>query len=702
MRIKVINTLIPLLIFCTSAVLAQASHESVNSYHQQGLFDLNEGNIAKAETLFCYSAKEYSYAPSWYELAKIEFNKNTVYSRGKARDYIQKAIWKDPENIEYRMLKAKLLEVFSSSMAYDVYEEIAEIDPDNTEALFNMGRISEQQFYEYHNSFMNYESGSSISYNDYAYKFFSRAEKEFRRAIKSDPGRTDSYVYLSYLYSEVGEFEKGIPLLNRVIQLDSLNKKAFLFLGYLYYKTLRYDSCQDAYQKALDLMTEKERKEFKDSTTMMLSMDENIEPEKIDKIVDNFWSLRDPLYLTKYNERLLEHFSRVAYSNIMFSVVKQNIAGWKSDRGEIMVRYGEPLNRLRLRPYINAGGKTQLMLKTDLWVYKNKTFGFTDDNWTGNFRFSVPNSGGRYLTQFQFDTYSYINYLRRAVPDEYEPKFKGPVFTLPYAVSQFKDLNNDENPNTQLYLNYALNLSHDYEIGNKYRIPHQAGLFVLDGNDKTGQKVGEYTFLGDEKELKLSRYEKYWINSLEIEAKPDSVLLAFEVIRNKDGGVSTNHFKFPVKVFSGRKLNMSDIVLAAGVEKQSSGKYPLIRKKMGILPNPTSTFTHNSDIFIYYEVYNLEQDKDQETNFEQKITLKKLNENSFMEDLVSSISSIFGSKNEDEITLTTNYQSFEKNTQIYLQLDMNKNKPGDYIITVTINDKLTGSETSSETLIKWR
>ena len=179
-------------------------------------------------------------------------------------------------------------------------------------------------------------------------------------------------------------------------------------------------------------------------------------------------------------------------------------------------------------------------------------------------------------------------------------------------------------------------------------------------------------------------------------------MLAFEVIRNKDGGVSTNHFKFPVKVFSGRKLNMSDIVLAAGVEKQSSGKYPLIRKKMGILPNPTSTFTHNSDIFIYYEVYNLEQDKDQETNFEQKITLKKLNENSFMEDLVSSISSIFGSKNEDEITLTTNYQSFEKNTQVYLQLDMNKYKPGDYIITVTIYDKLARSETSSETLLKWR
>ena len=702
MRIKVLNTLILSLIFHTSLALAQASYESGNTYHTQGMTDLNEGKIAEAESLFYFSTKEYSYAPSWFELAKIEFNKNTVYSRSKARDYIQKAIWKNPENIEYRMLKAKLLEVFSSGMAYDVYEEIADMDPDNTEALFNMGRISEERFYEYHNSFMNYESGASISYNDYAYNFFSRAEKCFRKAIRSDPARTDSYLHLSYLYSETGEFENGIPVLKKVIRIDSLNKNIWLFLGYLYYETLSYDSCQNAYQKALDLMTEKERKEFKDSTTMMLSGDEKIDPKKIDSIVDDFWSSRDPLYLTKYNERLLEHFSRVAYSNIMFSVVKQNITGWKSDRGEIMVRYGEPLNRIRLRPFINAGGKTQMLLKTDLWVYKNKTFGFTDDYWTGNFRFSVPNSGGWDLSQFQYDTYSFVNYLRHSDPEEYNPKFKGPVFTLPYSVTQFKDLYNDDNGNTQIYLNYALNVSHDYEIRNKYTLPHQVGLFLFDGNDKIRQKIENYTYLGDEREIILSRYERYLVNSLEVESKPDSVLLAFEVIRNKDGGVSTNHFRFPVKYIENGKLDMSDIVLATGIEKPSSGKYPLIRKNIGILPNPTQTFTHNSDIYIYYEVYNLRQDKDQETSFEQKIILKKLKENSFIEELISSISGIFSPKRQDEITLTTNYKSFEKNAQVYLQLDMDKYQPGDYSITVTINDILAGRETSSEILLKWR
>jgi GWxTD domain-containing protein len=699
MKIKLINIFIIYLFIFISLASAQELDDSVNVYHKQGLINLKEGKIAEAEKLFNHSAKEYSYAPSYFELAKIEFDKNTVYSRQKARDYIQKAIWKEPRNIEYKMLKAQLMEFFSSSMAYDVYEEIINIDPNNTEALFNMGRICEKEFYEYYNSFMNYDDGS-LSYNDYAYKYFSKAEKFFKKAIDYDPEKSDSYLHLTCLYSEAGEYNKGIPLLNKVIKKDSLNKNAWLFLGYLYYKTLNYEHCQDAYQKALDLMTEKERKEFKDSTTMMLSGDEEIEPGKIDKIVDDFWNSRDPLYLTKYNERLLEHFSRVAYSNIMFSVAKQNVEGWKSDRGEIMLRYGEPQSRIRLRPFINAGGKTQLMLKTDLWVYKNKTFGFTDDFFTNNFRFSVPNDNGRSLSQFNFDTYSYVNSLRRSDPEEYEPKFKGPVFTLPYTITQFKDLVDDKNRKTQVYLNYALNDEGSFVPGTS--VKYQAGLFVFDSsNNKIAQQVKEIEYGQNESELAISSAKKYRINSLKVETIPDSVSMAFEIIRNKDGGVSTNHFKYKIKNFSDENLEMSDLVLAADVEKKT-GAFTLTRGDIDLLPNPTGRFNNSTNIFLYYEVYNLRLDKDKKADFEQKISIKKVNAKSFIENVFSSLAGIFSKKNKDEITLTTNYQSFEKNAQVYLQLDMNNYKPGDYIITVTVNDELTGKETSSETLLKWR
>ncbi len=652
--------------------------------------------------LFFYIPFSYGQASSWFELAKIEFNKNTVYSRGKARAYIEKAIWTDTRNVEYRMLKAKLMEYFSSSMAYDVYEDIVELDPENTEALFNMGRIKEEEFYEYHNSFMKYEE-AALSYNDYAYDDFYSAESFFKKAIRSDPERTDSYMHLSYLYSEAGRYEPGIPLLKKVVQIDSLNKKAYLFMGYLYYKTLSFDSSQSSYKKALNLMTEDEKKAFRDSTSFVLMGFKENGDESADSSVNNFWNHKDPLFLTQYNERLLEHYSRVAYSDLMFSVAKQNVTGWKSDRGEIMLRYGEPENHFRFRPYINAGGRTQMMMKTDVWVYKNKAFGFTDDYWTKNFRFSTPTLNGRYYSQFGLDTYADVQSLRRTDPEEYEPKFKGPVFNVPYAVAQFKNLDNDDDSNTQLYVNYALDISKDYEYLERYNVKHQSGLFLFDSSNKQiGQQVEQFTYLGKEKVLRFSPAEKYWINTMTAEAKPDSLLLAFEVIRKMDGGVSTNHFKMLVKDYDKKNLELSDVVLASAVEKNSHGKYALTRNNIGILPNPAGTFTRSTPVYIYYEAYNLKQDAEKKTAFDQKITLKKVNENSFLENVFSSLVDLFSHSGEDEVTLTTDYQSFQKNTQVYLQLDMSSYPPGDYIITVTIEDKLAGREASSETFLNWR
>ena len=184
MKIKAVNILAFLLLYNIASSLAQ---ESVNAYHSQGLIYLNEGNITEAEKSFYSSALEYSCALSYFELAKIESGKNTIYGRDKARDYIQKAIWKDPTNVEFRLLKAKLMEVFSRGIAYDVYEDILEIDPDNAEALFNLGRISEEEFYEYHNSFMKERYSPALSFDEFAYKDFDKAENFFKRAIKINP-----------------------------------------------------------------------------------------------------------------------------------------------------------------------------------------------------------------------------------------------------------------------------------------------------------------------------------------------------------------------------------------------------------------------------------------------------------------------------------------------------------------------------------
>jgi len=66
-KLFVINSLI----FFFSITHAQNSFNPVNTFHQQGLIALNENRVEEAEDLFKYSSNEYSYAPSYFELAKI-------------------------------------------------------------------------------------------------------------------------------------------------------------------------------------------------------------------------------------------------------------------------------------------------------------------------------------------------------------------------------------------------------------------------------------------------------------------------------------------------------------------------------------------------------------------------------------------------------------------------------------------------------
>ncbi len=90
-------------------------------------------------------------------------------------------------------------------------------------------------------------------------------------------------------------------------------------------------------------------------------------------------------------------------------------------------------------------------------------------------------------------------------------------------------------------------------------------------------------------------------------------------------------------------------------------------------------------------------------DFDQKITIKKINEENGIQKAINSVLGLVGvSKNNEGITLSSNYKTQGKNSQIYLQLDMNKSQPGDYLILVTISDNISKKEVSNSTIIKWK
>lgn len=706
---KQIYTIVLILLLCTNFLFCYSDTDTTaQGYYLAGLKFVKLGDLNKAEYFLKKSIREEKTALTEFELAKIYISEKTINGRAKARKLLTNALFRDPNNIQIRLLKAALMESFSDGMAFKEYEKIIEIDSTNITALFQMGRFKEKDFNDYHKSvFQDDPFSPMLSLEEFAMDDFYESENYFLKILRLESDNPQALLHLSTLYEDLGKPEKGIPFLERLVKIEPNEYSAHLFLGLLCYENSQNKKAHEEYKKALYLMSSAEEEDF-----TFNSVKELIKPIFKDKFEDftdaemrllikEYWKIKEPLYLTKYNERLLEHYSRVTYANLRFSLPKENKPGWQTDRGDIYLRYGEPVNRIRFRPHINAGGRTQVNLKTDVWYYTDMVFGFTDDFMNGNFRFSTPTPGSRYVSQFAGDSYRYANYVKSVRNELYDPKFEGPKFKVPYQITQFKNLNN---PNeTDVYVHYGLDAADTLLKNNLYVYPHVAGFFYSDGYYNLKKStIDTLNYFDQSKKIELSKGKELLVNSLNLSLSPDSGYFALELLRGIDKGVSANHDKLTVKKFDNISLDISDIVLASDIETENEINYTLKRRNINILPNPSGIFTEKYKLFIYYELYNVNLNGGV-GEFEQTLTLKKTDDRSGFNKAVNSVLNIFGMGNENkEIILTTKYQVTEKDPQIYFQLDMNKYEAGDYSLELLIKDKNSGEEVKEEKIFSWK
>lgn len=94
--------------------------------------------------------------------------------------------------------------------------------------------------------------------------------------------------------------------------------------------------------------------------------------------MDTYWNERDPSVDTDFNELKVEYFNRVQIANEKFALRYKE--GWETDRGKILLLYGEP-DKIENRRHA-ANQKPHLV-----WIYNSSdlTFLFVDDDRDGEF-----------------------------------------------------------------------------------------------------------------------------------------------------------------------------------------------------------------------------------------------------------------------------------------------------------------------------
>ncbi len=707
MKSAIIYCLLSFILFlnyCIKGINLNGDDQSKELY-KKGIEAIHSKDTLNAEKYFKESIRENSDAASYYELAKIQFNHNTFYSRNLAFENSRKAVWKEPNNLEYNYFYAEICKSFARFTAFDQYKKILELDSNQVDAWFNLGVLKEKDFTEYNNSVRNVD-GFIAPLQEYADEDFKEAEKYYLNALKLDTVNFQTILKLSLMYDKGNKPKKGIPLLQRLININKADKEIHLALGLLYYKTSKLKECFTEYQNAIELMSEKEKEDFTFNSVKSLLQPaydyvmKEMSDYELRDFIDLYWKVSDPLYITDYNERLLEHYSRVAYANLNFSVPSMKIVGWKSNQGEVILRYGEPLNRTRIRP--SLGDKVNM--KTEVWDYSGFTLGFTDMAQSGNFIFAAP-AGEKDKTapQFSGDSQTFMNDLRSEYFTHYEPKYEGQKFDIVYDVLQFKS--SELRNHTDLYIDYGLNPIDSLIHNGILNVEHDAAFFFFNNNSEEHIKKKEHIkSLGSKNIVSTITHPILYTNTLHVPAITDSGYYSLEILRNLDKGVSSNRGRMGIKKFSNIHLDISDIILASRIETGHESKFTINRNKISILSNPTKQFMKGaSPIYVYYELYNLKKNSSGLTDFEQEVEVKEYSEEnkSGLEKTIGDIGKFLGFGKGEGISFSSKYQSAEVNPQIHYQLDLSKAKTGKYLITLTVTDKIDNSKVSSQTIIDW-
>ena len=722
-----------------------SNNKYASELFKNGVENYRTGNIDLAiDYLKRAIDEDNKFADAYDQLSLAYIEQGTVYSRALAEIAIKKAIKLKPKKIIYRIHYGKLM--MRQGFRYNAkvhFELQKEKNPKSAEIYLNLGLLYKRELDHFKNmvsvdsrdggiiSFISqdmltyifdYEGtradgltargilsernesiGRFTDFSSWAEKNYANAVIEFSKALEIDPKNKVALHNLGVLALEVRRIDKFIEYHGEIVKNYPDDKDGHLFLAYGYHQQRKDDLAFNEYNKAKSLMQPDERTVF-ESIEYIIPSDESKGYENLasagkDEFERTFWKKRDPLYLSQYNERLLEHYSRVAYANLKFGVEAKNIPGWKTDRGKIHIRYGPPNRIVRMKPSYERktaetgaseeSGGDDLDL-TEVWYYDGFSFAFEDRLMNNNFRLGANSRfPGVNFPEIAEDIY-------KKNPEVYKPQFPGKKFDFAYYTSSFRG----DNGKSSIEVYYAIpvrELEPQEEKDYNTAIINE-GIFFFDDkwNEINKSIIKEKIRLSPKLDLKMNYYV---IGKHQLEIEPGEYNFAIEFQEETSKNTAAYRRILKIDSYSFGELKMSDIILASNIESSNeNSKY--IKNGLEIIPNPVKLFHKNQLMHIYFEIYNLMVNPEQKTKFmvEYKIGIESKTEKPTISRILSNIGKLIGMKEgKQDITASYEYEGINPTEKINLSIDMSATKFGMYTLTITVTD-LNSNKKVSKTI----
>ncbi|MDA0747763.1 MAG: tetratricopeptide repeat protein, partial [bacterium] len=292
--------------------------EHVLSSVGMGHVYLQKSDLDAAENAFRAALKkDKKYAPALNGMGLVYRERPKELRR--AIRYFRDAVRADKASAEAQYNLAQTYQRFGSSETLKAYREVLKIDPRHPDALFQIGRI--------------YELDGKLE----------DAEQALRKQVAVDANHYEAWLHLGIVLKRMNQIAEAVEVLERVVgQSNPFQRRSVLELADVFQQGREYDRSQALFERYIHSLEPSEQMLYYDLSLVasgdMVDKLKGAPLEQVKEVAEKFWASLDPAPVTAANERLIEHFRRVAVASEHMGMYKKP---W-DDRGEVYIRYGEP------------------------------------------------------------------------------------------------------------------------------------------------------------------------------------------------------------------------------------------------------------------------------------------------------------------------------------------------------------------------
>lgn len=625
----------------------------------------------------------------------------------RAQYHFRRALGEDPTYAEAQYHLAKLYQRMRPLDALEAFEKAIDLAPAHSDAYFQLGQMFELEGERF------------------------RALAAYEQQIEVAPGHGLARYHLGKLLFAQGQHKEAAKIFSGLIATGGdVATRAYLEMALMSEIAENYDSAQRLFEVYISRLPEEDQWVYKD-ISLVADEKERARFNRIGmaekkKMADRFWNSQDPAPLTRANERLVEHYRRVAFALSQFSAGE---SPW-DDRGEVYVRLGHPdhISRsddiqierdpyitqarenfaTRLGPgYVPPAGRPVFPVagRWEYWVYAEIDGGteFTFENEFGD-RYDyadIPLSSEvaeiNPLIDLQGELL--IRNIAAKTPSRYMADFADLPIEFYYYPAGFRGVN--EQTRLELYLGLPAS-----EVS-RLQLDETDDLVVLERGvalyDSLWHEVHRVT---DRLTFRTPSRKQIQAGAfipgiLPVSLAPGNYYMSLQVRDVGTGHSQVYQQKIQVDGYPRDEvLRMSDIELAFVVAPtQAEGQF--VKQGLNVVPMSSKAFRRDQNAYVYFEIYNLMQNEFGQSQYRVEYTVRTYREDAAPVRILRGLGKLLRLVEEDQQVVIAYDQVGDKPEQrAYVELDLTQSEPGEQLIVVKVTDLLRKQDAQKEIRFK--